>query len=58
MRPGQCRGALGGLGCRAVGQGRIAPQNPAPPKLRGAGSRDAIYALLTADEPGMGRDAA
>ena len=27
-------------------------------KLRGAGSRDAIYALLTADEPGMDRDAA
>ncbi len=27
-------------------------------KLRGAGSRDAIYALLTADEPGNARDAA
>ena len=27
-------------------------------KLRGAGSRDAIYALLTADEPGSTRDAA
>ncbi|MCD2316852.1 PTS sugar transporter subunit IIA [Sphingomonas sp. IC-11] len=27
-------------------------------KLRGAGSRDAIYALLTSDEPGSTRDAA
>lgn len=27
-------------------------------KLRGAGSRDAIYALLTTDEPGTARDAA
>lgn len=27
-------------------------------KLRGAGSRDALYALLTADEPGQARDAA
>jgi PTS system nitrogen regulatory IIA component len=27
-------------------------------KLRGAGSRDAIYALLTADDPGTTRDAA
>lgn len=27
-------------------------------KLRGAGSRDAMYVLLTADEPGASRDAA
>lgn len=27
-------------------------------KLRGAGSRDAMYALLTADDPGAARDAA
>lgn len=27
-------------------------------KLRGAGSRDAFYALLTADDPGTARDAA